>query len=402
MTEFAVAVAARLAPLNLFVPASSPSDAMKFLIDSIVTELDNFFPKKKTNRIRKDLPWITADIREQMRIRDQILSQLQKCLSDPSKKASYAEAVKRVKESLSKARHKFFAEFDLSTVTGWMRVKEIQADVRSVPTMTHLDQECGGNTGVISEKLNNFYVNCATSVQHRPACNFKDLRVSSASFKFELLSDREVYNELRRVDTHKATGPDGIAPFIIKRLACILALPLTNIFNCSFLSGEFPESLKDATVKSIPKKDNPTELTDWRPISILPVFTKVLERIAHRQIVRHLKENELISRHQHGFMAKLSTKSLFLESTDRWRKSIDNGEIVLVTLIDLRKAFDSVDHNLLMEKINTAGFYGSELKWSESYLTNRKQRSEWKGTSPCLISSVLECHRDRFSDHYCS
>lgn len=99
----------------------------------------------------------------------------------------------------------------------------------------------------------------------------------------------QVYKVLSNSNTKKATVPDDIPLFIVKRLAAVLALPITQAINCSFHSGEFPVCLRDAIVKPLPKKDVPVEIGAWRPISIMSVFSKVSERIVHGQIMAHLR-----------------------------------------------------------------------------------------------------------------
>lgn len=154
----------------------------------------------------------------------------------------------------------------------------------------------------------------------------------------------------------------------------IIAPSLTAIFNLSLKSGIYIDEWKLAGVIPIYKSDNRSKCENYRPISILPIVSKVFEREVFNQVYRYLNENSLISKFQSGFRPKYGTVAALIEMCDQWLTDMDNGKLNGVVFIDLCKAFDSINHEILLTKLKDQfGIINTELKWFESYLTNRKQ-----------------------------
>ena len=129
------------------------------------------------------------------------------------------------------------------------------------------------------------------------------------------------------------------------------------------------------------KQGNRSDLNNYRPISVIPVVAKVFERIIYDQLYNHLTIHKLISRHQSGFRPLHSTVTALLEATDSWAYNIDQGNVNAVVFLDLKKAFDTVDHDILLSKLMKYGVHGTSYDWFRSYLDCRKQR--------CFINGSL-------------
>ena len=151
-----------------------------------------------------------------------------------------------------------------------------------------------------------------------------------------------------------------------------VANSLSFLYNRSIEEGSFPLNLKIASVCPIYKdeghKDNPS---NYRPVSILPIIARVFEKLIHIQLFRYLEST--IFKYQSGFRPKHSTKSSVLNSTNRWLLNIDQGNYNIAVFVDLKKAFDTVNHEILLKKLRYYGIDNIELKWFTSYLTDRKQ-----------------------------
>ena len=182
-----------------------------------------------------------------------------------------------------------------------------------------------------------------------------------------------VLQELSKLRTNKATGLDGISAKLLRDSAYIIAPYLTKIFNLSLRCGSFPDIWKKGRVTPIFKSGDPTSSNNYRPITILPTLSKLLERIVHHQVYNYLQEHKLLASQQFGFRSKLSTTIALAHFTEQILDNLDHRKITGAVSIDLRKAFDTVDHTILLEKLKTIGFTSSVLDWFCSYLSNRTQ-----------------------------
>ncbi|CAB3993174.1 Hypothetical predicted protein [Paramuricea clavata] len=157
------------------------------------------------------------------------------------------------------------------------------------------------------------------------------------------------------------------------KLSCdIIAQPLTYIFNLLISTGKYVDDWKRARVIPVYKTEDSTKCENYRPISILPIISKLFEKEVFGQLYQYLIDNSLLSRFQSGFRPKHSTLSLLLiEMSDNWFENMDNGEITGLISVDIRKAFDSIDHKILLRKMQDQFCVQDfELKWFQSYLTN--------------------------------
>lgn len=186
-----------------------------------------------------------------------------------------------------------------------------------------------------------------------------------------LLTELDIYGALKKLDPQKGAGLDNIPNIFLIECANTLSQPLHKIYNKSLRDGIFPNIWKQARVTPIHKKGDVANACNYRPVSILPALGKVLESIVQQRIYWHIKE--FIHSEQHGFLPKKSTASNLIGFVNDIAEALDSGEEVHAVYTDFSKAFDLIDHILLLKKISAMGIHGSLLRWCESYLLGRSQ-----------------------------
>ena len=194
-----------------------------------------------------------------------------------------------------------------------------------------------------------------------------------ANFEFQEVSIRDIIDTTKSLKSN-ACGIDEISAFFIKLSISSTAKIFAEIVNASLKSGRFPNSWKKARIRPIPKIPDPISASDFRPISLLSAFSKIIEKIAAKQMKNYLINNNLLDKFQSAYREKHSTTTALIDITDNIYKALDNSEITILVLLDYSKAFDCANHKLILAKLKSMGFKNSALKWIDSYLSNRSQQ----------------------------
>ena len=187
------------------------------------------------------------------------------------------------------------------------------------------------------------------------------------------ITDDELKEALRSLKLNKSPGYDNIFSNVVNENSDIFFTSLKYIFNLSLQQGIFPENLKIAKVSPVYKKDEEFLLTNYRPMSVLLCFSKLLERIMYNRLFKYLSENSIFYKKQFGFQTSHSTEYAILLLVNQLYQSFDESKFTLEIFIDLSKALDTVDHKILTKKLELYGIKDCSLRWFESYLSNRKQ-----------------------------
>ena len=165
-----------------------------------------------------------------------------------------------------------------------------------------------------------------------------------------------------------------IGPRLLKLAALFIAGEITFICNQSIAKSVFPSKWKEAKVTQLFKNGPHEEVNNYRPISILPVLSKVLEKHIHQSLYDFLHAFQLLHKTQSGFQAQHSCETAFVNMIHSWLNTIDNGKMIGVVVVDFKKAFDLVDHQILLNKLEIYDIKDDTLSWFDTYLTNRKQQ----------------------------
>ncbi|CAB4019058.1 Hypothetical predicted protein, partial [Paramuricea clavata] len=186
------------------------------------------------------------------------------------------------------------------------------------------------------------------------------------------VTELEVENLLNSPDTNKATGSDEIPARLLKETASIITPSICKLFNKSLQQGTVPQYWNLVNVIPVYKKGDKEYTENYRPISLLPIILKVLERCIFMNIRQHF--SRIIYDHQHGFLQRKFCVTNFLEALDYIGACLDKGGQVDMAYLDMLKAFDRINHKRLTQKLENSGIGGNLLKWFQSYLNDRRQR----------------------------
>ena len=196
---------------------------------------------------------------------------------------------------------------------------------------------------------------------------------ANQSILFYKTDSNEILNTINNLKCTNSSGPDEISSKFIKMSAFVLVPALEKIFNLSLKSGVYPQKLKTAKVIPIYKKGDPTQVSNYRPISILNTINKIFEKILHSRLTKFIKDFNILYKYQFGFRENHSTELALIEMVDEIKLSLDRKNMTCGMFLDLSKAFDTVNHNILIHKLDHYGIRGKALDLLKSYLGNREQ-----------------------------
>ena len=356
-------------------------------------------PKKKLNKKALKLrnkPWINIQIRRMMKVRDALFHQF-KITNSPTVLAAYKQFRNRIVNEINASKkqyyHQYFDENKSNMKKLWKGIKDIiSLKPGKGDTFSHLINEEGTKVTdpvTIANDFNEYFTTVAGEITKKiPKIPKSPLAyLSNPNLDSLFLSPctpNEVSETIQSLKNGKSSGPNCIPIRLLKVLNSHISIELSVLINESFLTGIFPEQLKIAKVIPIFKKGLKTKKSNYRPISLLSNFSKIFEKVMQKRLNNFLEICEVLFCMQFGFRSGHSTDHALITLTESIKSTLDNNKFGCGIFIDLQKAFDTVNHEILLSKLEYYGIRGIALKWFQSYLSHRKQFVSVNGFSSSL------------------
>ena len=350
--------------------------------------IDKHVPLKQ-HRVKnvKQPDWLTPEIIDSIKTRDHY-----KAIGDMTQYRMWRNnVVNLIKKAKKNNYEKLIEEGKNQPTTIWKIFSELGAgkqksDSSNCTNSVKIGEQEIDEPEDMANAFNNFFVNVAENIKepieesnHDKLRDYCNERIpEDVSFDIPFITTDKVLKYLKDLDVKKSTGTDEIGPRLLKLASPFIAESLAFICNLSIRRGSFPDKWKEAKVKPLHKGGPTNDLNNFRPISILPVLSKLFEKHVHESLLAFLEQYKLLYSTQSGFRPKHSCETALLYMVDKWLKALDRGELVGVVLVDFRKAFDLVDHEILLKKLELYKLNHTCLNWFRSYLSDRTQKVSFK------------------------
>ena len=348
------------------------NDALNMWESMFHSVIDRHIPKKSKRVKSAPSPWLTHNIKQKMYTRDYLHRKAIRS-NDTCDWDVYKAARNQVTAMLRKAKSDYYRD-KISHCSNsselWKELKDvIPSKGLSIPSSITHDNNVLMTDDDMSNGFNNHFVNVATNLIKDNCNNVNNDTISNGNmnvdvmsntcpqpeFKLPIISNQFVDKEIRLMSNNKATGLDDVSSKILKLARPAIVNSLTYIINVSLTSGVFPNKWKEARVTPLHKGGDLSNTNNYRPISILTVVSKIIEKAVHGHLYSYVSSHGMINEHQSGFRPGHSTETALVNMVDDWLVNINKGKMTGVVLIDLKKAFDTVNHDILLKKLRNIG-----------------------------------------------
>ena len=354
--------------------------------------IDRYMPLQKLTRKemnQQSKPWITLGIKNSIKRRDNLRKKVIKA-KNTDMKNDYLGRYKELRNQIvtlcrvSKKNyyHNYFAKNANNLKNTWKGINNLinlNKKIKVEPSSLMVDEQLITDSKDVANEYNNYFSTVASRLRNKIYDNhdsfmsyLRDRKVNT--FVCYPTNKDEVIEIINELDCMKGTGPHSIPTDILMSIKFIVSESISDIINLSFNTGTYIENLKISKIIPIYKgKGSNLECCNYRPISLLSNIDKIVEKIMYKRLYCFLTKYKIIYNLQFGFRSAHSTTHALLYLTEEVRKALDSNCFSCGIFVDLQKAFDTVDHEILLHKLNHYGVRGIENNWFKSYLSNRKQ-----------------------------
>lgn len=350
---------------------------------------DKCFPpkviaRKPVAKCRK--PWITSAIAKSIKRKNKLHKAWLRTRNDETK-IKYKVYKNKLTHILRCSKSRYYidkftdAKHDMRKTWGIVNklVNRAGNSNGKIKEILDKDRPCSDKTK-IAHLFNEYFISLGSNLASKfdaASINYDETMASNLKVSDSLFlaptDDTEILGIIRSLKPDKSPGFDEFSPRVIKAVMTQIARPLTDLFNLSINQGVFPSKMKMAKVCPVFKAGDKRLTSNYRPISVLPVFSKILERLLYSRLMHFLESHNILAQNQYGFREKHSTYMALLSLTDHIAAALDNKQVCAGVFMDLSKAFDTVNHNILLYKLSRYGIRGIALNWFASYLAGRSQ-----------------------------
>ena len=371
----------------------NPDVAAQLFSDKICKVLDKFAPIKKIQIRTKFAAWLSEDLKLSMAERDvlqekAVASQLEKDWINYRKIRNKVNRSVKMEKAQWQRRKLESCDGDPSqtwgNILGWLGWSS-----SSSPSKLYSGNQIDTSPKKNAEIMNRYYVEKVKTIKAElpppsvdPLSTLQEMMNGCpTTFEFSAVSSDKVNMIISKLKNSKSSGLDDIDSYIMKLIRKEIVTPLTHIVNLSLTHAIYPASYKVGKVVPLYKgKGSLLEPSSYRPVCLLPVASKVLERAAYVQVMEYMESNGYFHPNHHGFRGGRSTTTALLQLYDTWVEEVDKQQIAGACLIDLSAAFDVVDAKLLLAKLRLYGWSRHAQQWVWSYMTLRSQKVYLEGS----------------------
>lgn len=336
------------------------------------------------SKLIKLKPWISNVLLEKINKRNKLRNTVQKHPNCTRLVKFYGKLCKEIKSESIKCKEKYFSKkFECSRGNSkkeWNLVNCILNKTRSQSDLVvNINNDIVSDPKVIADHFNEFFVKIGQQFSINNSTYTLDETILEEptqveSFFFEPISAHELHRIILSLKNSNSMTSDGVSSNLLKKVSLQVVDVLAHIFNKSVATGSFPDKLKIAEVLPLFKKGNSLDSNNYRPISLLSTFSKIFEKAMKNRIIKFLERTKFFHDNQFGFLRGKSTEGALLKFCEEIYDALNNSKTSSALFIDITKAFDLVNHEILIDKLRRAGFRGFALDWFRSYLSNRKQK----------------------------
>jgi len=359
--------------------------------DTFLSAYNKWFPLTTMSRKRmKDKPWLTKEIRQQIRYKNILFRKYLKKPGDIQLHNRLKTCRRTLNTNIREAKSSFYRNKLTSEKAKIKDIWKLYGDLmgKNRKKSDKIDHLTSNNVNYSDDKaiadiFNSFFATVGSDLAKtfNQGESYKDYLTNDiqSSMYIPPTEKVELLTLLKGLDKKKASGMDGISPSIVCQVADSIVDPLVHISNLSFEQGVFPSKLKISKVIPLYKKSERSDPSNYRPISLLSIFSKIIEKLMHKRLYSYLTKYNILFDLQFGFRENHSTVLALIEIIDSIRKELDGGNSVVGIYLDLSKAFDTVNHQILLDKLSNYGIRGNANRWFKSYLSNRTQITSVNG-----------------------
>jgi hypothetical protein len=382
-----------------FYQTNDPNQALSEFYQKYNDAHNECFPLKRQSIKRsKDKKWITSALKTSIRHKDKLFMRY---TSKPSSrnKTKYCKYRNKLTNLIRKSEALYFRDLINSERQNLYTLWKIFGSVinpKKIKTKNFISELMHNNTKItdktdISNTFNNHFSTVGQKLADKIATNndhYKYLKNPNLHSIFLSPTEKnEVLLEIRKLNPKKSGGNDNVTPKLLQYNQEVLSDQITYIINLSFSNSIVPDQLKIAKVIPIHKKNERNNVENYRPISLLSTINKIMEKLMFKRVIKFLTIHNILYDYQFGFRENHSTSLALIEITDNILEDLQSGKYVAGIYLDLSKAFDTVDHKILLHKLYHYGIRGNALDWFTSYLLNRQQFT-YVNHTPSSVQSV--------------